>query len=168
MAWHAQGPRSITSLENVGTDVDRELLPIDIDNNRVQCKRRRAILAPYGRSTFVICWGMIVVINAGGHNKKPSYNGGDLIKPDSSRIMAVSLGERVDCIEHWELAATDSGTKLGLIKQAQKCRRKHTLMKPVHFAPLRLHKRKSVVCWNSNPKSRGKDKCQAQLRGRSV
>jgi hypothetical protein len=84
------------------TAADRELLPIDIDNNWVQCERRTTVLLPDDPSTFVIGWGMIVVIDTAGYNKKPSYNGRDFIKPDSSHIMAISLGERIDCTEHRE------------------------------------------------------------------
>lgn len=58
------------------------------------------VLTPDGTAWKDIILGSVeAVIDTAEYNKKPGDNGRDFVDQYSSRIMAVSLGERVDCEE---------------------------------------------------------------------
>jgi hypothetical protein len=56
------------------------------------------VLTPDGTARKDIILGSIeAVVDTAEYNKEPGDNGQDFVGQHSSRIMAVSLGERVDC-----------------------------------------------------------------------
>jgi hypothetical protein len=56
------------------------------------------VLIPDGTAWKDIIFGSIeVVVDTAEYNKEPGDNGQDFVGQHSSRIVAVSLGERVDC-----------------------------------------------------------------------
>jgi hypothetical protein len=54
------------------------------------------VLAPDSASTNIIVGRVIVVIHTADDNKQPCRDGQDFVDPDSSGIMRVPLGERID------------------------------------------------------------------------
>lgn len=77
-----------------------KLLPIDGYYDRVECKASAecSVLAPDGTARIDAIFGsMKAVVHTTDYNKKPCNNCQDFVDPHRSRIMTVSLGERVNC-----------------------------------------------------------------------
>jgi hypothetical protein len=78
----------------------RKYLPIDGDNDPVHGEGGMVclVLIPDGTAWAIIVLGSVeIVVDTAEHDKKPGDNGQDFVDQHSSRIMAVSLGERIDC-----------------------------------------------------------------------
>lgn len=78
----------------------QKYLPIDGDNDRVHREGSVVfmVLAPDGTAWKYIILGSIeVVVDTAEYDKKPGDDGQNFVGQHSSRIVAVSLGERINC-----------------------------------------------------------------------